>query len=535
MADAQAASIGHIDSILKLLEPTHGLAPMVSAALLIARDALCCWNLGHGGTHTVGQESIQRRARVLYTLIQQAQESSPKCLTLECQREAGLTKSWKDTTLVLKASAFMVHNTIDNKLAVVHPLKLPCKATAVHEVNGNPITTFEIRKTATKIERTRFRTETDIQRGTLLQAIDYYSDTRKISLALQSRSVADRLAFLNANVYTPNVPFENQFVCDRLPAGYEHDYRPLPTAHTSDFECSIPVTIGRNKPRIFRFEFTEPRKMHCFRADKDKKTPYFTLERKDVLDVKYVQEQNKNIFKMFIRREEKGKEKKNMKEFHFQTTSHFVTFRNAMEGWMSNSYGFLFRFHEAVTPLILEQKDSGPPAPPANRKQVSSSRDPTPKSTPESPSLAAASLNSQSQSAVNQAAEAPPMSLAPTFEPPTNVPPPPADGPGGLGSPTLGPPSFGPPALGPPSLGPPSLDPAPAQSDWEQIRTESGDVYYFNRVTEESSWTDPNEAAPTPSGGGPNPPWETMAADDGTPYYYNNETGVSVWTLEECI
>lgn len=70
-------------------------------------------------------------------------------------------------------------------------------------------------------------------------------------------------------------------------------------------------------------------------------------------------------------------------------------------------------------------------------------------------------------------------------------------------------------------------------SDWEELRTETGEVYYYNYKTNETSWTLPettktlpNEKQETTSSRGK---WEEYTTDDGKKYYYNESTGETTW------
>ena len=64
-------------------------------------------------------------------------------------------------------------------------------------------------------------------------------------------------------------------------------------------------------------------------------------------------------------------------------------------------------------------------------------------------------------------------------------------------------------------------DGAETIEEWEARHDEEGNVYYFNRKTQESSWTKPD--ASLPEG------WHEYAAEDGRVYYRNETTGDSQW------
>lgn len=60
-------------------------------------------------------------------------------------------------------------------------------------------------------------------------------------------------------------------------------------------------------------------------------------------------------------------------------------------------------------------------------------------------------------------------------------------------------------------------------SNWEQLKTDDGQVYYYNKETLETSWTLPEgEEATVPT-------WQEYTTNDGKTYYYNESTGETTW------
>jgi hypothetical protein len=65
-------------------------------------------------------------------------------------------------------------------------------------------------------------------------------------------------------------------------------------------------------------------------------------------------------------------------------------------------------------------------------------------------------------------------------------------------------------------------------SEWDQhVSASSGQVYWFNKVTGESSWVDPR------GGVGPEGVWIPHTDAGGRVYWYNRRTGASAWALPE--
>jgi hypothetical protein len=65
------------------------------------------------------------------------------------------------------------------------------------------------------------------------------------------------------------------------------------------------------------------------------------------------------------------------------------------------------------------------------------------------------------------------------------------------------------------------------RSDWQTLVDEStGNTYYFNPVTQETSWTNPNLTANDAAA------WQTLVdAGSGATYYYNTVSGETSWDL----
>lgn len=58
-----------------------------------------------------------------------------------------------------------------------------------------------------------------------------------------------------------------------------------------------------------------------------------------------------------------------------------------------------------------------------------------------------------------------------------------------------------------------------ADTEWEELTDEQGNTYYYNSVTQETTWTKP----------GSNGDWLVYTTDDGREYYYNEKTQETTW------
>ncbi|KAK6197949.1 uncharacterized protein RJT21DRAFT_122764 [Scheffersomyces amazonensis] len=74
--------------------------------------------------------------------------------------------------------------------------------------------------------------------------------------------------------------------------------------------------------------------------------------------------------------------------------------------------------------------------------------------------------------------------------------------------------------------------------DWEKVTDDEGRVYYFNSVTNETSWDVPEESKTEQVDGTKESTeinngtgWQQYTTDDGKVYYYNESTGETTWEI----
>lgn len=58
-----------------------------------------------------------------------------------------------------------------------------------------------------------------------------------------------------------------------------------------------------------------------------------------------------------------------------------------------------------------------------------------------------------------------------------------------------------------------------ADTEWEELTDEQGNTYYYNSVTQETTWTKPGSSGD----------WLVYTTDDGREYYYNEKTQETTW------
>lgn len=63
-------------------------------------------------------------------------------------------------------------------------------------------------------------------------------------------------------------------------------------------------------------------------------------------------------------------------------------------------------------------------------------------------------------------------------------------------------------------------------NEWEEVTDELGRVYYYNKSTQETSWTKPLVTKSE---------WKTYTTEDGREYYHNQQTGETTWEIPEVL
>lgn len=69
------------------------------------------------------------------------------------------------------------------------------------------------------------------------------------------------------------------------------------------------------------------------------------------------------------------------------------------------------------------------------------------------------------------------------------------------------------------------------QSQWSEHRTPDGRIYYFNKLTNQSSWEKPEDLKKEPEQNLETCPWKEYKTEDGKVYYHNIITKQSSWTI----
>lgn len=360
-AEFQAEAIGIINSLLLLSQERkisvaagQTLSPIFIESLLQTRDILCCWK--EQKLNPVAQESLSHRNFKIHGMLTNEAKRSDSVLEMNMLQESqGYPKSWDPKYFTLKSSTLFFSAT---QHAKPHKsIRLNDVKTEAHPVNegtGDP--TFFVDCVEGKENvRYRFKTGTDIERQTWLQAFDYYRLSRSILAHFDSMPVDTKLVVLTSEVFCDDIPLQDQFLLAKHPPGRQHDYRPKVESLASDFACCIPQTFGLGKPRVFRFDFnSEPRRLLCFRQE-NLKTPYIELSRENILDTwMFSGTKDKPLLKIYIERDKDSrgeqKRRRNNKEFLF-SPQEAERFKKVMMNFLDDNYGFLFRHHKLVGQL----------------------------------------------------------------------------------------------------------------------------------------------------------------------------------------
>uniref|UniRef100_A0A0K0DAW8 WW domain-containing protein n=1 Tax=Angiostrongylus cantonensis TaxID=6313 RepID=A0A0K0DAW8_ANGCA len=89
----------------------------------------------------------------------------------------------------------------------------------------------------------------------------------------------------------------------------------------------------------------------------------------------------------------------------------------------------------------------------------------------------------------------------------------------------------------------PQTQSATTECPWTRHETAEGRVYYYNKITKESSWNKPDELKapqerqerPTPATSTANVIWKEYKTPEGRAYYYNSVTKETTWTKPEAL
>ncbi|KJH46401.1 WW domain protein [Dictyocaulus viviparus] len=89
----------------------------------------------------------------------------------------------------------------------------------------------------------------------------------------------------------------------------------------------------------------------------------------------------------------------------------------------------------------------------------------------------------------------------------------------------------------------PQIQGTTSECPWTRHETAEGRVYYYNKITKESSWNKPDELkAPqerqektTAASSTTNVIWKEYKTPEGRPYYYNSVTKETTWTKPDSL
>eukprot|EP01102_Stenamoeba_stenopodia_P010181 TRINITY_DN303_c0_g1_i2.p1 TRINITY_DN303_c0_g1~~TRINITY_DN303_c0_g1_i2.p1 ORF type:complete len:556 (-),score=195.27 TRINITY_DN303_c0_g1_i2:87-1754(-) len=66
-------------------------------------------------------------------------------------------------------------------------------------------------------------------------------------------------------------------------------------------------------------------------------------------------------------------------------------------------------------------------------------------------------------------------------------------------------------------------------ADWKELKTEDGKTYYYNKVTKETTWSNPFAPKEAKGADAPADVWKEAKTEDGRTYYYNRVTKETTW------
>jgi len=304
---------------------------------LTARDIACAWKAQRLGA--VAHESIAHRMRKMSCYLKTSFiEMEPSLEMSLFKLNSGLNHSWPRRWFTLKGFALRFHNDQKSKAnRIINFREHPVEFGEINTAKGDP--EFVIEEPG---KRHVFRCANDMQRQEWMEALDNHRRARIINAHFDSMPPIDKLPVFLSNIYSDDIPLEMQFVLARRGKDSKDDYRKHEDYGKNEFHCHIPQVMGKNKPRIFKFEWdATPKRLLCYRADKMQQGPYITLGRPDVLDISWT---GANVFNVYIHRESR----KNMKTFTMKDAKEAERFKMAFKQFRQENNGWLFYHYETL-------------------------------------------------------------------------------------------------------------------------------------------------------------------------------------------
>lgn len=344
-----ASLLGHVDSILNEMrdgiKSSHPLAGMMHESIMLFREFTCCYARSAGHLHNVALESTTKR---LYSIEHQLDHHTAKVappLQGELHKmSAAIGGGYQKRYFSIRRGHLRFHHGPDHDPNKCLDLNAPFTLIEKNS-SGDPV--FELDH---EDKLYQFKANDDATRCQWLQALNSYAESQRVYKYFDKLDIKAKIKMFQDEVFNRDSQ-EEQYILARLPSGERHDPRGIMDVG-EPFDVEIPVTLGKNKPRIMKFDLkSQPYTLIVYKTGDSQ--PYISLERNQLLDFSLSKSGKGIDISLRIQRDKKV----NSKVFRFPYPDELDRFTEVLGAFRRVNSGFLFLFDDWLFSLPLKAMD----------------------------------------------------------------------------------------------------------------------------------------------------------------------------------